>query len=98
MLKVTTETVRTVNYNDFETFVLTEYGHEFSVAEDTDSGNDTTVRFDVSETKALDEWDQQRLAAFRRAGRGSYLTQTILQDAVNRGLIPHGVYNIRISW
>jgi hypothetical protein len=97
-LKFKTETVHTVDYNDLDNFILAEYGQRFDVVADLESGNDSQHVISIPKKIALDEYNLNALGRFIKEGTGSYLTQVLLQDLVNKNRIPIGDYLIEVCW
>lgn len=98
-----------VEYDDLEDLIKETFGHEFSIPEDLESGNDTYHLFkdiignpgitffnDGSSFKSRLEIDE--LNIFKATGKHSFLTSTILEELCKQEKIEKGHYLINISW
>lgn len=93
----TVETVYRGDWHAFERLVKRHYGQDFDFVADEECGNDSDHRFHMPKYP-LDKWEAERLAEFKATGRGTFLSRTLLQDLVNRDVIPEGTYLIQVSW
>lgn len=87
----------TVGYSDFDRFVTKEFGQPFEFAADQESGNDQDHSFAVTKSP-LSRYEDEHLKEFRVTGRYSFLARVLLQDMVNRDVLPEGNYLIQVSW
>lgn len=91
--------VFSADYSDIEELVQSHYGlDDWSFAEDTESGNDTSHEFKVAKGVQT-EWDIQDIQAFRDSeGAKSYMAGRLLNDMCDAGLLEPGEYVIRVCW
>ena len=92
-----TKTVIEMDYDELEDLIRGEFGHEFSVASDLEIGNDSAKTF-IFKPEVIDEYDQNKIDGFKKSGKGSYLLRILMQDLVNREVLPAGNYVIEICW
>lgn len=96
-LKVRTETVHFVDYNDLEDFAKTVYPFlgEYRFAAVQECGNDTDVTFNPSGKP--DNFDAKEWKNVVRGGplSSNYL---LMDQLVRDGHIPAGTYVVRVSW
>ena len=100
VLKYTTETVHVVRDNDFDRFIHKVYGtnrRHYSIISDQELSNDSTWKTSV-EKKELDEYDQQKLKEFQQGKYVGFITNVLLTDCCNQGLIPEGNYVVEVCW
>lgn len=99
-MKIETKLTHYVNYNDFEKFVQSTYNVEnYEFASSEECSNDTAHTSSNVVKKPLDKWTQGDLDKFiNENGNRQYMMHTLLQDMVNRDLIPEGNYVINVSW
>lgn len=99
-MKIKTETVHTVDYSEFDRFIMQEYGitRRWTIVADQEGKNDSTIELTAEEGEEVDEYDKEQIEKFRGTGNGSFIAQALLQDCANRGLIPFGTYIVRVSW
>lgn len=96
-MKIITKQVHQVDAFDLEEAIQEEYGQPFEILADLEASNDTAKK--ISFTKSpLSIGKAKDVAVFRVSGRGNWLTYTLMQDMVNRELLPEGEYVIEISW
>jgi hypothetical protein len=98
MLKVQTQIVHRVDYNDLEEFIQEEYGHSISIVADLESSNDSAETFSIVKKEILSRWDLEKVEKFKATGDYDRSTSALLQDLVNRDLAPEGNYVIDICW
>lgn len=92
------ETVYTIGYSEFESFIQGAYGvKNYSLVADQQGSNDSTKKFHVK-SEPLDEWSAVNLAKFKAGKHPNYITSALLQDLCNQGIIEAGTYNIDICW
>ncbi len=98
-LKMQVKTTYHVNYSDLERFIQDVYNvDEFSIPCDQEKGNDTSLEMNV-EKRILDKYEIIRLEEFKKdPDNETYMLYTLMDDMCSRGLIPDGLYIIRISW
>lgn len=98
-LTVSTKTVHSVDYADFECAVKDYYGvRDYSFTADAECGNDTAVTINSVMKEPLVGYEKDEIYNFRTAGDYSYIYQTLLQDMVNNDVAPEGDYVIEVSW
>ena len=98
-MKINTKVVHQVEYSDMERFVSETYGKRYSFVASEECGNDSSHSYAVRKKEALDEWDQRDLKLFiERPDSECLRARLLLQDMVNKDLIPTGDYVIRVSW
>jgi hypothetical protein len=98
-LKCEKSVVFEVNSFDFGDFIskVHNLSRRWYFAADQEAGNDTQHTFEVLTVEPLDEYDRDEITKFYGRGKGNFMTHTLLQDAVNRGLIEPGKYLINVS-
>lgn len=98
-MRINTKVVHEVRYGDLEKFVKETYGKKYCFVASQECGNDSSHSFNISEKEPLDEWDQGKLDLFLKNEKAETVYPSILlQDMVNRDLIPTGSYVVRVSW
>lgn len=95
--KVTTQLTHYMNYNDFDAIIKEEYGQNYELIADEECNNYSSKTYSV-EKEELDKGDLDSLNKFISTGRGLYLSRILLQDLVNKELLPEGEYSIDTSW
>lgn len=96
-MKMITKTVHLVDYNDLESTVKREYGYEWSFVADQECNNDSAQTF-LGRERELDNWERERLNNFITTGAGTFLFHSLMQDMINRNVLPEGEYVIKVSW
>lgn len=95
------------DWNEFEDLVLQHFGQPYSFVVDMECGNDSehktyaaleTEPVPGSNKAKLAEYEKQDIERFKTTGRGSYLYGRLVQDMVNRQLIPPGHYLVTVCW
>ena len=89
----------TVNHFEWERVVNEFYKPtpEWDFVSDHEANNDSDYSFNVD--GKVDDRDEKRLEAFRKDSLSqSFMTRMLLNDLCKKGLIPEGVYLIRVSW
>jgi hypothetical protein len=99
-MKMQSKLVHVVDYGDFEDFVNQQYalgpgGYCFPADEET--SNDTAKTYRIKK-EPLDSWNQRSLDKFKAGEQEQFMARTLLQDFVNRDLLPEGEYVIKVSW
>jgi len=91
------QTIRSVDYKDFDNFVSHIYGHKFQIVSDQGLSNDSESKF-IGRKQELSLYEQKCLDEFVKVGCGDYLAHIIFTDLVNRDLIPEGLYLVEVFW
>ncbi len=94
-----TKIVHIIDYKDFDKFVNAHYGvTQYKIAANEETGNDVTLASSAVPTE-LDEDEVEDLEEFRQTnGVRLYMFHIIIQDFVNKGILPPGEFNVKISW
>jgi len=87
---------------DLTKFIRENYGVSpdyYDFQSDYEASNDSTYEFNV-EKKELDKWDREALEEWKTgiAVPACNMTQIILTDLCNLGLIDAGIYYIWVCW
>lgn len=99
VLVVSTKTIHSVDYKDFEDEVRDRYGvDDYNFVADVECGNDTAITLSDMKKEALLEDELEDLETFRNEGEYDYLYRVLLQDMINNGVAPEGDYVIEVSW
>lgn len=96
MLKCKIALVVNVNYEDLESFILEETGQEYDIPPNEECGNDTYLKFNVSDvanTYSLNQWE-----AFKAGKGSSFMLSYILHGLCVENKIQPGEYLIQVSW
>jgi len=88
--------VHLIDASDFDQFVREVYKQrEYSFQADEEVGNDTEKLYqDI--TKEVD--DEDSITEFKKTGRYSCLSRSLLEDLCRQGLIVPGDYLIQLSY
>lgn len=98
-LPITTKTIHSVDYSDFEKAVKYYYGvDDYSFPADAETGNDTSVATSYYKKYPLGSFEQEELNEFKATGEYNMIYSVLLQDMVNNDIIPEGEYLIEVSW
>ncbi len=94
-----TESIHTCDYYDFDELVRKEYPalSNYEFVADHCCQNDTCYKFNVSVVDD-DNYDDKHLRESMEKGYGSWLATDLLQDLVQRSVIPSGCWVIQVSW
>lgn len=89
-----------VEYGDFEALVMETYDlDEWSFVADIECGNDSSHDFTIDEDDTVSPWDKDKIRKFIESnGTTGYMTQALLADMHNKGLISPGNYLIQVCW
>ncbi len=86
-----------VDYDVFQEKVKDFYGvKEFSFVADQEASNDSIHEFSVS--NPADYIDEEEMEEFKKTGKYSFLTDSILNDMCEKGEIEPGDYIINVCW
>lgn len=96
-MKYVTEITTIVDYNNFDEFVSQHYGMPYEFASDEEVQNDSSHRYQAKK-EPLDEFEERALEAFVDSGYHSFLSDTIIKDLVNKGILPEGSILVEVSW
>ena len=94
------KTVIAIDYSDLENLVQIAYDiPEWSFVADNEMNNDSEKEFNIGVGK-LDEYEIKRLEEFiaTKGREGSYLTNTIMTDLYNKGILQPGCYIVSVCW
>ncbi len=82
---------------NLEAFVEKHYGlSEFSFVADQLSDDDSVHSFGSFEKEELDSYDQEKIDELKNGNIQSYITHTIIQDFVNKKILPENI-DIQVS-
>ncbi len=88
-----------IDYSDFDNFIKEIYGHDFESQQAELWSNDASYRYNIRSKEELDGWHAPILQKFIEHGNPEEgIVRTLLQDLVNRDLLPPGEYYIAVSW
>lgn len=86
-----------MSHGDFEELVRATYGrtdYKYVI----ECGNDFDRTYENIYKKDLDEYQLRGLEKFMTIGKYSFLDYTLIQDLVNKGLLPEGNILIQVCW
>jgi len=70
---------------------------EWDFVSDEEANNDSSYTFNVD--GEVNEYEERKLEKFKKDSLSqSRMTHTLLADLCRKGLIPKGVYLIKVSW
>jgi hypothetical protein len=97
-LKMTTQTVTTVDYNDLETFIHDVTGQKYEIVPSEEWENDSQHRKHV-DGKLMDH-DKKDWESFKKgkASTKCFILQSILDGLCAEGFLPAGDYLVTVSW
>jgi hypothetical protein len=93
-----------LKYNEFKKLVKETYNQNYKFVADVECGNDSDHSYNdikktvLDENDALDKYEIDEITDFKQNGKYNYLASTLLQDLVNRELLPEGNFLITVSW
>lgn len=88
-----------IDYGNLDEFVQEVYNNpSFSCVESDELRNDQQKTYVIHGKSELGEWDQKAIKELESGQTPSYVTATILQDLVNKDLIPPGSYLLFVCW
>jgi len=97
-LKYEQKQVFHVQYFDLEEFIELEYGRTIEIPANEELSNGCSQLMKLSSNEPLSEYRLKQLDEWEETGDGSFMLRIIMQDMVNRNVIPEGNYLIEISW
>lgn len=86
-----------VEDRDVDSLVERHYGRELELVADQELGNGSRLKWTLKLEK-LGVYDQKRLDDFNEGKYVPYVGRVVMQDLVNRGIIPEATYLIDCSW
>lgn len=87
------------DYDAFEKLVEKTYGQPFAFVGDQECRNDSSTEFSgMVKGEEIDEYDTDKLQAFKDTGDHDFLAGVLLQDMVNNDVLPEGNYIVRVCW
>jgi hypothetical protein len=99
----TTEQIMKIDCWDFSEFVSSRYGFDFDFTSDQEVISDSSYEFNIS--KGYQEPEgvlrgsrAKELRNFKISGDGYMMTESILQELVDDGLLPEGLVIIKVSF
>lgn len=99
MARWTTVQMHTIHYGDFDDVVKEVYGHEYECVADMEWNNDSSyVRNNIRCGTELANYECNDIRIFQQDGYYSYMFDTLLQDLVNRGVLPEGNWTVNVTW
>lgn len=95
-----TESVVIMTDNELDELVKKHFPNSnFEFVPNEECGNDSDHFFAVEEkTEERDEYDTWRWTKFEAGEWMPYITRDVLQELVNRDVLPPGNFLIRVSW
>jgi hypothetical protein len=96
-----TKTVVEMDYIELEELVQKTYGlkKRWSFVADQELNNDSCQSFDFTEKEELEEFDKADLELFiAKDGFKNWMAPILMQDMVNRDILPLGNYVIEVCW
>ena len=88
------ETVFTGDSSHVEKLFGQVYGHGFSFQADNYTGSDDASEFAVEKGENDCDYDQNKLNHYKETGEGEGLTQIVLNDLCDQGILEEGKYII----
>lgn len=95
---VTTKTIHTIDYNDFDRIVSEVYGHEFEIVAAEEAGNYQAKTYTARKGDNEKYKTTHYVEKFKKTGDYMYITSSLLNDLVDNDYLPEGEYAIEISW
>lgn len=96
-LNMRTKMTHYVDYCDLESFISKVYGLNISISAIEETGNDTTLAYDLD--GELSSWEMEEFAAILAdPNNAQYQLRLIMNKLVADEKIPAGSYNVWISW
>jgi hypothetical protein len=86
-----------VDDRDVDSLVERHYGRELELVADQELHNGSRLKWTFKLEK-LSVYDQKRLDDFNAGKHVPYVGRIVMQDLVNRGIIPEASYLIDCSW
>jgi len=96
-LNHTKEVMISVDYDDLEDLIREVYGKPFQIVADQEWDNDSHYSFAVKKEK-LEAGDLDELKSFKEDGKYMNITNILLTDMCNNGIIDEGEYLIAVCW
>jgi hypothetical protein len=95
-----TESYHVLQYHELDDLITLTYGltrpYEIVAFEELHNDSSWTVAL---EKAPLDQWQEEDMKQFRETGKIlNWRTRTIMQDMVNRGILPEGNFLVEVSW
>lgn len=87
-----------MSYHEFEELVEATYGRKYEFVVDEECSNHSNHSYHNFKKDSLDEWETEDFQKFLDIGSYQFLSCILLQDLVNKELIPEGNYLITVSW
>ncbi len=94
----TVKTVIEVEDSEVEQVIKEFYGHEYETVPMEEWSNDSTHSFNVSKKEKLGKSDAATIRALKKGKPEKFSLYIIMQDLVNKRVIPPGEYNIEVCW
>ena len=88
------ETVFTGDQGTIDKLFQDVYGHGYCFEADHFTGSDDTSEFNVSHGRNEFEWEANKLKTYKETGEGEGLTNIILNDLCDQGILEEGTYII----
>ena len=99
-METETKIVHNLSWHEFEDFVKNTYGvDQYDFVQSEEVNNDSCTPYqDIMKCK-LEEWDEKRVSNFVKAdGNITFIAITLLQDMVNKDVLPEGTFMIDVCW
>lgn len=99
-LKHEIKTVICVDYDDLGGLICKTYGVSdqfYDFVSDMECCNDSSHEFDVKKGD-LFEWDKKELTKWKSGKHCVMMTETLLTDLCNQGIIDEGQYLVWVCW
>ncbi len=90
-------TYQVMSDSEFNELVKHTYGHEYNFAMDNECGNDSQHTFNKI-NGVQESYDIEDLEKFKKTGNSFMITRVLLNDMVNKNILPVGNYLITVCW
>lgn len=92
------EVVFTVDYNDLEYYLESQFGYPPECLACWEQGNDTTKEMNIDGD--CSDWDDGELEKFKKDGKASSwgLPELLMNDLCRRNIVEKGTYMVNVCW
>lgn len=97
-MKTETKTFIEVDYYDLDREVSEAFGRSFKFVADQEANNDAFYHFAIDGAANTSVYDQNKIAEFKTTGRGTFLTQLLMNELCAMGKITAGDYLVKVFW